>query len=167
MKSILLVDDETISCAALQQTLQRFGFHVEVASSAEGALRAIRRVPFDAVVVEFNLRSRFREHPRTENGLQLVRRLRASKIGTPVVVYTAMTGEEYKSASLEAGADEFIPKTTSVPCFVSHLRASIWEHEQVAKDIGPRSRPGRHRSLTAETEDKTALRGSKFGRASR
>ena len=167
MKSILLVDDERIICSALQGTLRRFGFHVEAAHSVEGALRSIRKVPFDAVVVEFNLRSKFSAHPRSGNGLQLVRQLRASKIAIPVLIYTAMTGEEYKSASFEAGADEFISKTAAVPCFVSHLRVSIGEHEQVARDIKPCSRPGQHQSLTAEIEDKAAICSSKFGRPGR
>jgi DNA-binding response OmpR family regulator len=142
MKSILLVDDERIICSALRGTLLRFGFHVEVTHSAEGALRLIRKGSFDAVVVEFNLRSEFRAHPRSGNGLQLVRRLRASKIAIPVLIYTAMTGEEYKSASFEAGADEFISKIAAVPRFVSRLRASIRGHEQVAKDIQPCPKPG-------------------------
>jgi DNA-binding response OmpR family regulator len=43
---------------------------------------------------------------------------------------TAMEGEFYESASLNAGADDFILKTTSIPSLVSRLRAHIRGHQQ-------------------------------------
>ena len=48
----------------------------------------------------------------------------------PVLMFTAMEGELYEKASLDAGADDFIPKTTSIPSLVSRLRAHILRHQQ-------------------------------------
>ncbi len=125
MKSILLVEDETIVCAEFERTLRRFGFDVQAAHTLEAALRSIRETAFDAVVVEFNLRSEVRVHPRSGNGLQLVRELRTSKTAIPVLIYTAMEGDEYESASLDAGADGFIPKSAGLLCLVSRLPTDL------------------------------------------
>jgi DNA-binding response OmpR family regulator len=45
-------------------------------------------------------------------------------------MFTAMEGEFYETASLNAGADDFILKTTSISSLVSRLRAHIRRHEE-------------------------------------
>jgi DNA-binding response OmpR family regulator len=130
MNSILLVDDETIICAEFARTLEGLGFKVEVAPDVESGLSFAEATQFDAILVEFNLRSKRHAHPRTGNGLQLVRQLRASDVNTPVLMFTAMEGELYETASLDAGADDFILKTTSIPSLVSRLRAHIRRQHQ-------------------------------------
>ena len=128
MNSILLVDDETVICTEFARTLEGLGFKVEVAPDVESGLSCAERAQFDAILVEFNLRSKRRANPRTGNGLQLVRQLRASDVNTPVLMFTAMEGELYEVASFNAGADDFILKTTSIPSLVSRLRGHIRRH---------------------------------------
>lgn len=130
MKSILLVDDEAIICAELQRTLQRFGYHVEAAHTFEKALRLIRKAQFDAILLEFNLRSERSAHPRAGKGTDLVRHLRASKVAVPILMFTVMEGELYETACFDAGADDFIPKISSIPSLLSRLRAHIRRHER-------------------------------------
>jgi DNA-binding response OmpR family regulator len=130
MNSILLVDDETIICTEFARTLEGLGFKVEVAPDVESGLLCAEAAQFDAILVEFNLRSKRRAHPRTGNGLQLVRQLRALDVITPVLIFTAMEGELYETASLKAGADDFILKTTSIPSLVSRICAHIRRHRQ-------------------------------------
>src|ERR1039457_6518456 len=77
MKSILLVDDEALICAEFKRTLEGFGFQVSTAHTLESALRSIRKAAFDAILLEFNLRSERRAHPTTGNSVKLVRQLRA------------------------------------------------------------------------------------------
>lgn len=125
MNSILLVDDETVICAEFARTLERFGFKVETASTLESGFSRAEQAQFDAILVEFNLKSKRRAQPRSGSGLQLVRQLRALEVTAPILMFTAMNGEPYETASLDAGADDFIPKTTSIPNLVSRLRAQI------------------------------------------
>jgi DNA-binding response OmpR family regulator len=130
MNSILLVDDETAICAEFARTLEGFGFEVEVAPTAESGIACAQVGRFDTILVEFNLRSAGSEHPRTGNGLKVIRQLRALEVTAPVLMFTAMEGELYETASLDAGADDFILKTTSITSLVSRLRAHIRRHEQ-------------------------------------
>jgi len=130
MKSILLIDDETEISAELARSLRRFRFCVETAGTLEKALRVLRQSRFDAVLLEFNLRSDQKAHPRTGAGLEVVRRLRASGMMTPVLIFTAMEGDPYVKASREAGADDFILKTDGIPHLLTRLRAQIGRSEQ-------------------------------------
>jgi len=130
MNSILLVDDETVICAEFARTLDGLGFEVEVAPTIESGIACAQAAQFDAILVEFNLGSERRAHPRSGNGLQVIRQLRALEVRAPVLMFTAMKGELYETASLDAGSDDFILKTTSIPCLVSRLRAHIHRYER-------------------------------------
>ena len=125
MKSILLVDDEAAISVELQRTLQDIGYHVAIAHTVESALEATSEVRFDAILVEFDLRSENTAHPRTGGGIRLIRNLRKSGTQIPILVYTVMEGETYESASLDAGADDFIQKKTPVSDSFSRLREHI------------------------------------------
>jgi DNA-binding response OmpR family regulator len=125
MNSILLVDDETVIGAEFARTLLGLGFEVEVAATVESGLARAREAKFDAILVEFDLRSTEGAQPRLGNGLKAIRQLRALEASAPILMFTAMKGELYETASLDAGADDFILKTTPVPSLVRRLRSHI------------------------------------------
>jgi DNA-binding response OmpR family regulator len=125
MNSILLADDETVICTEFARTLVDFGYRVETVSTLESAVRTAKRRQFDAILVEFNLRSERSAHPRAGNGLRLIQKLRTAQFIVPILIFTVMEGDLYKRASLDAGADGFILKATSIPSMVSSLRGHI------------------------------------------
>jgi DNA-binding response OmpR family regulator len=127
MNSILLVDDEAAICVEFARTLAGLGFKVEVAPTVESALSRAETSRFDAILVDFNVRSERGAHPRSGNGLKVIRQLRALDIPAPVLMFTSMEGEFYETASLDAGADDFILKTTAILSLVSRLHAHIHE----------------------------------------
>ena len=125
MNSMFFVDDDAIIGAEVVRTLGSLGFKVEVAPTVESGPSRAETARFDAILVEFNVRSRRGLHPRLGNGLKVIRQLRALDVAAPVLMFNAMKGEPYETASLHAGADDFIPKTTSVLSAVSRIRAHI------------------------------------------
>ena len=137
MKSTLLVDDEAMICVELERTLQGFGFCVESARTVESAVSLIQKKRFAVILPEFHLRSEQNAHPRTGNGLQLARPLRDLELKIPILMSTAMAGELYKTASLDAGGDDCIPKSTSIPCLVARLHADIRRYEQNSSEGTP------------------------------
>jgi len=106
-----------------------------VAPDLESGLSCAESTQFNAILVEFNLRSERSLHPRTGKGLQPVRQLRALEVSAPVLMFTAMEGELYERGSLDAGVDDFFAKTTSIPSLISRLRAHI-PHPQVPTEFG-------------------------------
>jgi DNA-binding response OmpR family regulator len=134
MNSILLVDDEAAICAEFGRTLQILGFKVEVAPNVESGLARAKAPKFDAILVEFNVRPERGAHPRSGIGLKVIQQPRALGVTAPILMFTAMRGELYETASLDADPDDFIFKTNSIPSLIARLRAHIRRQEQAASD---------------------------------
>jgi DNA-binding response OmpR family regulator len=123
VNSILRLDDETANCIEFARTLEGLGFDVEVAPAVESGLSRAETTRFDAMLVEFKIRTEQGTHLRSGNGPKVIRQLHTLDIPGPVLRFTAMEGEFYETASLDACADDFIVKTTSMPGLVSRPRA--------------------------------------------
>lgn len=133
MNSLLLVDDERTISAELQKTLQKFGYHVELAATVETAQEMVSTTPFDLLLVDLNLRSERYQFPNAANGTALVLQLRAAGITAPILMFTVLEDEFHELASLSAGADEFVLKTISIPRLLARIQANIRRHE---RDLG-------------------------------
>lgn len=125
MRSILLVDDETIVAQAQLNTLREFKFHVELAQTSEEAKRWVKKAQFDLILIDLNLVSEQRDQVEDGLGTGLVRELRAAGVTTPILMWTVMEGYLYESASLDAGADDYIYKKTAMPLFLSKIYAHM------------------------------------------
>lgn len=98
---VLLVEDNGKFAELVQRILTLDGIGVDVAPSAEEALRMVTRARYDAVVLDVMLPGM--------DGLELCRRLRRGGLRAPVVVISArddLTVSDLRSA----GADQFLPK---------------------------------------------------------
>ena len=73
------------------------------------------------MIVEFYLGSENATYPRTGGGIRLISELRKSGIRIPILMYFAMEGQTYETASLDAGADHFALKKTPISEFFSSL----------------------------------------------
>ncbi|MBB6144384.1 DNA-binding response OmpR family regulator [Silvibacterium bohemicum] len=132
--SILLVDDEPVVADGLQRTLRNFGFEVQLADNAETARQMVENSKFDLILVDFDLGPK-NDPKLSVSGTGLVFELRAAKVGLPILMYTVLEGEWYELASLHAGADGYILKSTSIQLLISRLHAHIRRYE---RDTGKR-----------------------------
>jgi DNA-binding response OmpR family regulator len=138
MKSMLLVDNDEIVAPALQRSLGKFGFHVTIAESACALHDLIEREQFDLILVEFDLMPKGNmsrpsvssSEPTTCSGTGLVRELRAAGVMAPIIIYSFLEGEPYETASLDAGADDFILKSNPLSVVLSRLHAHIRRQER-------------------------------------
>jgi DNA-binding response OmpR family regulator len=142
MNAILLIDSETLAASALQVALWRFGFEVELADSGKAAHARLRSKHFDLILVEFDLSPRPNGEPVIEpsksatgcwSGTGLIREFRAAHITSPILVHTALEGELYETASLDAGADDYIVKKAPTSILLSRLHAHLRRRE---RDLG-------------------------------
>src|ERR1700722_4232037 len=117
MKSILYVDSDRVMCESTQALLKKFGFNVETMCCIQGAYHRAEHSAFSIVMVELSVGK--------DHGATLIRQLRAMGIITPVVVYTEHDGESCELSAFGAGADDYIPKSTSIPCLVARIHAHI------------------------------------------
>jgi CheY-like chemotaxis protein len=100
----LVVDDSKLACFVLGRSLERHGFDVELAHSAEQALEDVARLE-PAVV--------FMDHQMSGmSGLEAVRVLRGQEAfrHVPVVMYTSQAGDDFVAEAREAGANGVLAK---------------------------------------------------------
>ena len=117
MKSILYVDSDRVMCDNTQKLLKKFGFNVETMCCIQDAYHRAENSAFSLIMVELSVGK--------DHGTTLVRQLRALGLITPIVVYTEHDRESYELSAFGAGADDYIPKSTSIPRLVARIHAHI------------------------------------------
>lgn len=99
---ILVLDDDPRLRDLLRRYLGENGFQVQVADGAASMNRLWLREPFDALILDLMMPG--------EDGLAILKRLRAQKDMTPVIMLTARGEEIDRIVGLELGADDYIAK---------------------------------------------------------
>ena len=99
---VLIVDDDPRLRDLLRRYLGDNGFSVSVADGAPAMNRIWMRERFAALILDLMLPG--------EDGLQILRRLRASKDMTPVLMLTARSELNDRVRGLDAGADYYLTK---------------------------------------------------------
>jgi DNA-binding response OmpR family regulator len=162
MNSILVIDSETIVATGLQETLNQFGFEVELAETGKIAHEWLRKKRFDLVMIEFDLSPHPIGNAVVEpsksatgcwSGTGLIRELRAARVTAPILVHTMLEGELYETASLDAGADDFIVKKAPVSMLLSRLHAHLRRRE---RDLGLAAKAERRVAIGRFTLDRKA-----------
>lgn len=101
-ETILVVDDKANNRLLLQTYLESAGYRVRLAATGEESLRCITENAPSLVLLDVMLPG--------INGYEVCRivKLSKSRRGLPVVLVTALQGEEERVKGIEAGADDFI-----------------------------------------------------------
>ena len=93
---------------------------VDVSHNGEDGLAAATATPYDVIVLDVML-------PQL-NGFELTRRLRESRVETPILMLTARDAVDDRVAGLEAGADDYLVKPFALREVVARLRALTRRH---------------------------------------
>jgi DNA-binding NtrC family response regulator len=113
MPRILIVEDDSATAWALEQSLADEGYEITAVDSAEKALAALRKQPADLVITDLRL-------PRMD-GHALVRRVMARKNPAAVIVVTAYGTEDALRALEADGVHACFPK----PFQMERMRKSV------------------------------------------
>lgn len=120
-KPILIVDDESDLCEILQVNLMAEGYEVDVAYSADEAMKKdlnlYRLILLDVMMPGMS-------------GFQMARLLRAQGNATPIIFLTAMDSEEDKLQGFSLGADDYISKPFSVRELTARVKAVLSRSER-------------------------------------
>ncbi len=123
MTRILVVEDEARLARLIARVLGEEGYAVETLGDGRSALTRALSEPFDLLIVDWML-------PDLD-GVQVIRRLRAAEMSVPVLMLTARTQIEDRVESLDAGADDFLPKPFAFPELLARVRALLrWPREE-------------------------------------
>jgi DNA-binding response OmpR family regulator len=112
---ILVVEDEIRLAELLRQALHEEGHSVSVSLEGSEGLALAQSGEFDVILLDVML-------PGTD-GFAVVRRLRADKIRTPILLLTARDSAQDVIEGLNLGADDYLTKPFSFDVLFARIRA--------------------------------------------
>jgi two-component system OmpR family response regulator len=110
---ILTIEDDDAAASYLVKGLSESGHVADRAADGETGLTMALSAPYDALIVDRMLPG--------QDGLSLVRRLRALDVTTPVLFLTALGEVDQRVEGLRAGGDDYLVK----PYALSELLARV------------------------------------------
>ncbi|TDE00331.1 response regulator transcription factor [Jiangella asiatica] len=117
---LLLVEDDGKLSDLLSRLFTAEGYEVGVARDGHNGLHQALTSRFDVMVIDRGL-------PAIE-GVDLVRKLRAQGITTPILVLTARGTTEDRVEGLDAGAEDYVVKPFEIDELLARLRALLRRH---------------------------------------
>jgi two-component system cell cycle response regulator CtrA len=99
---VLLIEDDLTAARGLSLMLKSGGAVVDHADTGEEALELVRHYDYDIVLLDLML-------PDIE-GYEVVRRMRAGRVDTPVLIVSGLSRPQAKVKGLAMGADDFLTK---------------------------------------------------------
>ena len=119
MKRILIADDHEIIRRGLRQILTDEFPKIQVgdASDARGAVEAVRKQAWDAVLLDINMPGR--------SGLDVLEELKRLRPAMPVVVLTAFPEEDYAVRAFKLGASGYVSKESASDELLAALRKAL------------------------------------------
>lgn len=115
---ILCVDDDELVLLAIEELLKTEGHEIITAPGGDQALKILEKQDVDVMIFDIIM-------PKM-NGYELCERVRTMErfSDTPVIMLTAMSGEEDRKRGMDAGATVYLPKPIS-PIKLCSLVASL------------------------------------------
>ncbi len=118
---LLLVEDEKMLADALAELLKRNGYHADVAyDGIKGAYEALTGI-HDLIILDRMLPGM--------NGIEIIKKIRAAGLATPVIFMTALGGVSDRVEGLDAGADDYLVKPFSMQELLARIRAMLRRKE--------------------------------------
>ena len=112
---ILVADDERDLVAALEELLKHERYTVDAVHTGQGAYDYASTGNYDCIILDIML-------PDID-GLEVLRRLRAAGIKTPILLLTAKSDPADRILGLDRGADDYLPKPFVVGELLARIRA--------------------------------------------
>jgi len=127
---LLLVEDDRMIGESLRSALRLEGHAVDWVRDAGAADATLSSERFDLVLLDLGLPPGAGPASTTplQDGLDVLRALRARRDATPVIVLTARDARGDKVAGLDAGADDYLVKPFELDELNARIRAVLRRH---------------------------------------
>ena len=125
-QKVLVVDDEQSIVTLLKYNLETAGYIVDVAYDGEEALKKVKEVKPELIVLDVML-------PKKDR-IEGFKTIRSDKNLVPILMLTAKDDEFDRVLGLELGADDYMTKPFSPREVVARVKA-ILRRSQIANDV--------------------------------
>ena len=114
---ILVADDDSQICEALERSLRYEGYNVVTVTNGGLAISEIEKNPPSLLVLDINMPD--------VNGIQVTRYMRSVGIDIPICILSARDEVKDRVAGLEAGADDYMTKPFAFEELLARIKALL------------------------------------------
>ena len=114
---VLLVEDDKATAKSIELMLRSEGFVVDVTDLGEDGLEIGKLYDYDIILLDLML-------PDID-GYEVLRRLRAARVGTPILILSGLTELDAKIKGLGVGADDYVTKPFDKRELIARIHAIV------------------------------------------
>ena len=114
---VLLVEDDSATAKSIQLMLQSEGCIVDTTDLGEDGLEIGKLYDYDIIILDLLL-------PDID-GYEVLRRLRAARVDTPILILSGLTELDHKIKGLGFGADDYLTKPFDKRELVARIHAIV------------------------------------------
>ena len=114
---VLLVEDDTSTAKSIELMLKAEGFVVDATDLGEDGLEIGKLYDYDIIILDLML-------PDID-GYEVLRRLRAARVATPVLILSGLSETEQKIKGLSTGADDYLTKPFDKRELIARIHAVV------------------------------------------
>jgi two-component system cell cycle response regulator CtrA len=114
---VLLVEDDSATAQSIDLMLKSESFNVCTTNLGEEGVDLGKLYDYDIILLDLNLPDM--------SGFEVLRSLRVSKVGTPILILSGISGVEQKVKGLGLGADDYMTKPFHKTELVARIHAII------------------------------------------
>ena len=154
---VLLVGDDAVTADGIRLMLESEGMVIDIADLGEDGLEIGKLYDYDIIILDLMLPDM--------DGLEVLRRLRDSRVKTRVLILSGLTESEKKVKGLVTGADDYLTKPFDKAELLARIQAIVRRSKGHSQSI---IRTGRMSinldAHTVEVDDKPVhLTGKEYG----
>ncbi len=127
MKKVLVVEDDHDIVDLLEIHLKDLNCELDKAYDGHVGMQKALEETYDLIILDIMLPG--------PDGMEILRRLRAKEIRTPVLMLTAKAEEIDKVLGLEMGADDYLTKPFSIREFIARVKAIFRRMEMIEANL--------------------------------
>jgi len=124
---ILLTEDNFIVGKSIKQILENKKYLVDWVQDGESCETALRTTNFDIIILDINLPD--------ISGIDIIKKIRAKKNYTPILVVSARNSIENKIEGLDLGADDYLTKPFDYEELLARIKCLHRRNKGVAENI--------------------------------
>src|SRR5271166_3988277 len=124
---VLLVEDDATTAAGIELVLKTEGFICDTSDLGEDGLEIGKLYDYDIIILDLML-------PDID-GYEVLRRLRAARVSTPILILSGLSELDNKIKGLGFGADDYLTKPFDRRELVARIQAIVRRSKGHAQSV--------------------------------
>ncbi len=124
---VLLVEDDTSTAKSIELMLKSEGYIVDITDLGEDGLEIGKIYDYDIIILDLMLPDM--------DGYEVLKRLRASKVETPILILSGLSEMDNKIKGLGFGADDYLTKPFDKRELIARIQAIVRRSQGHAQSV--------------------------------